>query len=293
MEFLQLKYFRDAAQTQNFSKTAQKYGVPTSAVSQSVRRLEKELGTELFERTANRVSLNEDGKLLFQAVYQMDKTLEDIKRKFTDQQEELSGDIRLEISCNRRIVSDAIRQFGQLHPKVSFVLSHGAPSDGEFDLVISDDERLKERFTRIPLITEQIAVAFSGKHPLASAEQIALKDLAAERFVTMQPGRRLYYLTQSLCIQAGFLPKISIQCDDPYYIRQYIEMGLGIGFVPLFSWKGQLPEGLVCKPLAGITRTTYVYWDPARYMTKAAKQFLELLQQLCEQDLEEQIHCLL
>ena len=280
MEFLQLRYFQDAAQTQNFSKTAQKFGVPTSAVSQSIRRLERELGTPLFERSANRISLNENGKLLYRAVYQMDKTLEDIKRQFSDQKDDLAGEVRMEISCNRRIVSDAIRQFGQMYPKVSFVLSHGAPADGDFDLIISDDELLKDRLSRVALITEPVAVAFSKNHPMASCEEIALKDLAAERFVTMQPGRRLHYLTQSLCAQAGFLPKISIQCDDPFYIRQYIEMDLGIGFVPTFSWKGQLPEGLVCKTLEGITRTTYAYWDPSRYMTKATRQFLELLKHL-------------
>ncbi|MBR2431832.1 MAG: LysR family transcriptional regulator, partial [Clostridia bacterium] len=42
MELLQLKYFCDAAETQNFSKTAKKYLVPTSNISQSIKRLEKE-----------------------------------------------------------------------------------------------------------------------------------------------------------------------------------------------------------------------------------------------------------
>lgn len=281
MEFLQLRYFQDAAQTQNFSKTAQKFSVPTSAVSQSIRRLERELGIPLFERRANRISLNEEGKLLYHTVYQMDKTFEDMKRQLSDRQESLSGEIRLEISCNRQIVSDAIREFGRKYPKVSFVLNHGTPVDGEFDLIISDDELLKDRLSNVALITEPIAVAFSKNHPLAACGEVELKALSAERFVTMQPGRRLHYLTQNLCARAGFVPRISIQCDDPFYIRQYIEMGLGIGFVPMFSWKGQLPEGLVCKTLDGITRTTYAYWNPSRYMTKATRQFLELLQQLC------------
>ena len=48
MELLQLKYFCDAAQSENFSKTAKKFGVPTSNISQSVKRLEKELSTPLF-----------------------------------------------------------------------------------------------------------------------------------------------------------------------------------------------------------------------------------------------------
>ena len=42
MELLQLTYFCDAAVTQNFSKTAQKYNVPPSNISQSIKRLEIE-----------------------------------------------------------------------------------------------------------------------------------------------------------------------------------------------------------------------------------------------------------
>ena len=281
MEMLQLKYFKDAAETQNFSKTAQKFTVPTSAVSQSIRRLEKEMGTPLFARTSNRITLNEDGKLLYRAVCQMDRTLEDTRRLFADRSGSLTGEVKLLIACNRRIVSDAIRQFSQLHPKVTFILKHSANKDEDFDLVISDDGALNERYTHTELIDEQIAVAFSLDHPLAARETVSVKELASERFVTMQPGGRLHYLTQSLCIQAGFYPQISIQCDDPYYIRKYIEMGLGIGFVPMFSWRGQLPEGMVYIPLKNVRRTTYAFWEPSRYMTKATRQFLELLRQLC------------
>lgn len=280
MEILQLKYFKDAAETQNFSRTAQKFTVPTSAVSQSIRRLEKEMGTPLFERGSNRISLNEEGRLLYRAVCHMGKTLEDTRRLFADHSGELSGEVRLQISCNRRIVSDAIRQFSLQHPEVTFVLKHSTPQDEDVDLIISDDGQLKERYSGEVLVSEQIAVAFSENHPMASWESVSVKDLAAERFVTMQPSGRLHCLTQSLCMQAGFYPQIAIQCDDPYYIRKYIGMGLGIGFVPMFSWRGQL-AGMVCKPLAGVQRTTYAYWDPNRYMPKATRAFLELLKNMC------------
>ena len=56
---LQLTYFCSAAETESFAKTAQKYGILAQGVSQSVRRLEKELGVSLFDRYANRIVLNE------------------------------------------------------------------------------------------------------------------------------------------------------------------------------------------------------------------------------------------
>ena len=81
MEILQLKYFCDAAQTENFSVTAAKHHVPTSCVSQSVRRLEKELGCELFFRSANRISLNENGKRFYGGVQRALNALEEAKNK--------------------------------------------------------------------------------------------------------------------------------------------------------------------------------------------------------------------
>ena len=64
MEFLQLRYFYESARTQSLSKTASKYMVPASSVSASIKRLEGELGCQLFERTANRITLSESGKRL-------------------------------------------------------------------------------------------------------------------------------------------------------------------------------------------------------------------------------------
>ena len=66
MELLQLTYFCDAAITQNFSKTAEKYNVPPSNISQSIKRLEKELSVSLFDRCANRVALNAQGQAFFE-----------------------------------------------------------------------------------------------------------------------------------------------------------------------------------------------------------------------------------
>jgi len=62
MELLQLKYFRDAAITENFSQVAQKYYVPQSSISHTISRLEDELGTKLFTRNGRKVRLNEAGK---------------------------------------------------------------------------------------------------------------------------------------------------------------------------------------------------------------------------------------
>ena len=68
MELLQLKYFCHAAESENFSVTAKAFSIPASNISQTVKRLENELGTTLFTRNANRISLNAQGKEFYEAI---------------------------------------------------------------------------------------------------------------------------------------------------------------------------------------------------------------------------------
>ena len=77
MEILQLRYFYESAKNQNFTETAKKYLVPVSAVSSSIKRLEKELRCQLFDRDANRIRLNNNGKLLQQSLCAVFHELDD------------------------------------------------------------------------------------------------------------------------------------------------------------------------------------------------------------------------
>ena len=81
MELLQLKYFCDAAESENFSKTAKKFGVPASNISQSIHRLEKEFGITFFDRTANRIKLNRQGKIFYEDTRKALLLLEGVKEK--------------------------------------------------------------------------------------------------------------------------------------------------------------------------------------------------------------------
>lgn len=64
MELLQLKYFRELAQSQHLSKTAEKLHIAQPSLSQTLRRLETELDTPLFDRVGKRIVLNDYGKFL-------------------------------------------------------------------------------------------------------------------------------------------------------------------------------------------------------------------------------------
>jgi len=277
MELLQLKYFCDAAETENFSKTANKYFVPTSNISQTIKRLEKELDTELFIRTANKIKLNENGKIFYDGVKKIFRILEETKEKLSEQNEELRGEIKILALTNRRIVTETIEKFKMMYPEISYILSHSYnENESEFDIIISDGSFKHKSYTETLLFKEKIFLALKKEHPLVSCK-INISDLKNERFISMTAGSSLNRITNQICENAGFSPKIVIHSDDPYYIRKYIEMGLGIGFIPEVSWKGQISENIVLKDITDIQREIYVLVHKDKYVKKSVKLFSNLL----------------
>ena len=269
MELLQLKYFCEAAKQQNFSKTAEKFNVPASNISQTVNRLEKELGIKLFVRKANKVILNERGMLFLNDVQNALQLLENAKKRLIDSTAELEGEIKILINANRRIVTAVIEEFKKENPKVNFFIKHNEEENFEkFDIIISDicADKNAEKFL---LVREKMGIAANVKNNISS--------ICDQRFITMQKGSSSYRLTELFGIKNGFKPNIAIQTDDPFYVRKFIELGLGIAIVPTVSWKGLLSENIVCREIDDFERLTYVWISEERYLSRAAKEFLKKL----------------
>ncbi len=275
MELLQLKYFCDAARTENFSRTAESFMVPASNISQSIKRLEKELGVVLFDHGKNRVTLAETGLRFYEKASAALALLEEAWNEAVAGGEP-EGEIRLNILCNRRVVTEAIEKFKQDYPGVGFVLFHGQEAEGDFDMVITD--KCPTGYTRHRLLVEEnILLALCRSHPLAEREVITAEDLRHERFISMPKGRSLYDITVDYCGEADFFPSITIQTDDPYYVRKYVELGLGVALVPACSWQGLFSERAVLKDLGLYRRKTYICTAAKKGLSASAAMFLKYL----------------
>jgi DNA-binding transcriptional LysR family regulator len=281
MEFLQLRYFADAAKTENFSHTAKKHLVPPSTVSQAIKKLETELGVSLFERNGNKVTLNENGMILYKGVESALCDLEDAVRALKDNTHDIEGDICLCILTNRRLVTKCILDFKKLYPNVNFTLyhQHNGIDSNKFDLWIGDQTLDVKNAEKVLLVSENILVAVSKDHPLANRKSVNMSELSSERFISMTSNRSLHQTLISECRRCGFEPQIAIQCDDPYYIRMYVAKNYGITLFPEFSWKNMFTDDAVILEIQNvkITRDTYVYWQATKYLSNATKAFRSYL----------------
>lgn len=243
MELLQLTYFCYAARAESFSEVARIFRVPPSSVSLSVKRLEKELGTSLFDRSANRLSLNENGRRFLSRAQEALGLLDRAKSELCNERGEVGGEVRILIRANRRIVTEKIAAFRMKHPKVFFSIHHKPLSEGEgYHLIVSEKPPKTGSYERLPFLEEKMMLAVPKGHPFVERKSVPIEALGEERLIGMTRGSDLREYTDRIFRLAGISPALAIECDDPYYVREYVRIGLGVAVFPSVSWQNQFDK---------------------------------------------------
>lgn len=247
-----------------FFQNGKKYSVPPSNISQSIKRLETELGVALFRRTANRVTLSERGEAFYADVKRALTILERSRNALLSGDDE--GRLKINIQVSRRRAMEAIEKFQARFPRVDIITRHEPETDPtEFDLIVADKRLAVDDFVCTEAVSEDIVIAFK-RGLLPENGVITAKDLRTKPFITMNAGNSLYKATREICGSMGFAPRIALQSEDPLYVRKCIELGLGIAFVPSYSWRDEFSDEVVLQKLGEYTRNIYVYRRNDRYL---------------------------
>ena len=229
MEILQLRYFFESAKTEKFAETAKKFMVPTTAVSAAIKRLEKEIGCKLFDRTSNRVSLNANGKRLKRCLYtvfsELDGVIAELSANTGDDRE-----IKMLVRGMRRDVTDLITQFNRKHPHVAFKTTfdfQDANISG-YDIIIDEENDRYPEYKALPLFNTGLRLKCAKGHPL-SERKLSLRGLKNQKFISMGEDSNMHKILSQACKRAGFSPDIAIVCNDIECYEKLIASGMGIG----------------------------------------------------------------
>lgn len=227
MEILQLRYFFLSAKNENFSTTAKAFGVPTTAVSSSVRRLEEELGCKLFDRTHNRIMLNAKGRRFQQALCtvfaELDKAVEDISTEYHDKRE-----VKVLVRGMRREVTNLLSEFNATHPNVVFKIAFSENGDDDYDIIMDDDKEIYSNYRKFELYSLRLHLKCSSNDPICQ-RQLSMSDLCDRTFVSMDQESNMHRILTNACIRKGFRPKIAAFCNDIECYDKLVAMGMGIG----------------------------------------------------------------
>ncbi len=283
MEILQLQYFCAVAEVNSIAEVARYYRVTASGITQSIKRLEEEIGGKLFDRGANSITLNSAGSRFYRKVAPALKLLKDATDAASKSEElpiaEVEGTVSLCLRTNRRLVTEAIKSFKAICPKVNFMISHTLSPSAlrEYDIIVSDKIPFEESYQKTLLTEERMLLAMTAEHPLAEKSEITPETLEGEKFISMNKDSSLYSFTNALFAELSIAPDIIIRCDDPYYVRQYVSMGFGIAIVPECSWKGQFDENILLRTFYDCRRQTYMFLPSDTPLPQEVRLFADCL----------------
>ncbi|WP_433221083.1 LysR family transcriptional regulator [Microtetraspora malaysiensis] len=282
MELRQVEHFLAVNDHLSFTRAAEAVGLSQSALSSSIRSLERELGGELFSRSTRRVALTVAGEALLPLARQLVNQARRAKEAVVAVSELTGG--RLAVGTVQTLSSvdlpALLAGFRRAHPGVQITLVE-APTAQLLDQVRAGDLHLAylaRDATPLPpdvlvfeeRVEELVLIAAPG-HRLATAGRVALADLHAEPFVDFQAGMGLQTVVRELCAREGLARVISCRVSQMDQLLALVGYGLGVAIVPEpVALRGGLPIVRLGDPAP--TRTIALVTRPP--VNPAARAFL-------------------
>ena len=288
MELLQLRYFQTVARLESMTKAAHHYGIPQPSMSQTIAKLERELGNiKLFDRVNNRLYLNENGKKFLEYVDRALMTLDHGVKAVSASADEIASHISLVVMENRRFILSCVSRFAERYPHVTFSIYHDLPSaEGDhYNLCISSIRAARHMHAYQPFIQERIVLNVHENHPLACRPSVSLRELSKEKFITMSSRSSLHAITFEQCRANGFDPHVPFICDDPYFVRKYVSENMGVALAPSLSWAGRFRSNTKLIPIDDppIVSTSYLMWNDQCYMSPTVETFSRFILEVAAQ----------
>jgi DNA-binding transcriptional LysR family regulator len=233
-------------------------GFTPSAVSQQVKRLERQTGVPLLERVGRGVMLTRHGRHLVEAGARLLADLEEVEAGLHRQAGTVAGLLRLAAfsTAMRGLVAPAVRRLRDEHPGLTLALTEREPWD-TIDLVASGQTDLgvvhswgdlpleiPDHLSTTPLARDVADVIVPAGHRLAARSRVSPRDLVDEEWIATPEGTICRQWLTRMYDGTGRLPRIAHQSLEFDSHLALVRAGLGIALIPRLG-RQPLGEGLV------------------------------------------------
>jgi DNA-binding transcriptional LysR family regulator len=243
MEIRQLRHFVAVVNEGGFTAAARAELIVQSALSTSVRNLERELGAELFDRAGRRVVLTEAGRALLPQARQL--LAGAVAAKEAVAQVSGLGAGRVAIGTIQTLTCvDLAAQLAAFHrefPGIQVSVREAPVAElvdglraGELDLAFlaPDARRLPDGLASFGTWREELVLVTAPGHPLARAGRTLIKDLADEPFIDFRAGTGLETAVRRLAAHCGLERRITCDVTQIGLLVDLVRAGIGVAIVP-------------------------------------------------------------
>jgi len=284
VEIRQLRYVDAVARHRHFTRAAEELHVAQSALSHQIRKLEAELGTDLFERTSRSVAPTEAGEAVAARARRVLGEVDGVR----DEIDELQGLVRGRISLGALLpagdldVPRLLAGFGAAHPGVEVGLREGTAADmasyleaDEVDAAFSllAGEPPEGIAAEILSEDELVAIFPPGGAPVRGP--VTAARLASGPVAVPRGGSAINRALEEWVEQAGERLTISFESGDPFLLRSLVSVGFGAGVITRSLTRREGPAIEVRRLRPAVHLPVALLWRERRHASPAARAFID------------------
>jgi DNA-binding transcriptional LysR family regulator len=242
MDLRQLRYFIAVAEELSFTRAAQRLNISQPPLSLQIQALERSLAARLLNRTSRQVELTEAGVALLAHA----KAILDLAGRARDEVKAIDAGRMggIEIGATGSILRGGLAEFliayRARYPQVATRVHEQAPAlqikallDRSTDVSLNRSPTSDVHLQCEIAWQEDVVVAVPSYHPWAKRASITVEELRDEDQIVLRPDSSEFAMhMQQICVDAGFLPRVSQQVVDAQSIPSLIVAGFGIALVP-------------------------------------------------------------
>jgi len=280
--------FSHVAKELNFSRAAENMGISRGHLSEQVKYLERELGTNLLNRSTRHVSLTKDGEQVLACMESIKTSLTSMEREIHHEKNELEGELKLTapLLFAHRFLYDICDDFHQKNPGVTFSLNTSYQSHDlnqkDFDIAFRSTNSPPQDMVAKPLLTYQHAIVASPYYIKKHGKPDSIAALSEHRCLTGEHQTKWPFKNAHVAVN-GWL-----KLNDNFSILQQALDGRGIARLPNYFVEKHLDDKKLVSLLTNeetLSHQIYVIHPPKIQQSARLKSFLNHVTQWIKNEL--------
>ena len=283
MELRQLEYFQMSSRLKNITRAAERLRVSQPNITVAIKKLEAELGIQLFDRSQKQLSLTPEGAVFLNRIELALRNIQDAVLEVNDYKQLQKGTIKIGIPSmiGAYLFPKIFSSFQRRYPHLDIYLyeegsmairEHLERDELDFGIVIISDA--SPNLQLLKMSTNQIVACVPEHHELVKQDFIHIKDMADTDLIMLKEGSFLRNLILQKLKSANVTPNIVLESNQIETIKGLVSSDVGLAFLLDFIIKDA--PGIKGLPLSEpIFVDVGLAWKKDRYISKASVSFID------------------
>lgn len=288
MNFHQLRVFYEVAKEKSFSAAAEKLYLTQPAVTWQIKNLEEYYDLRFLERAGKKISLTEEGKILFDFADQILHLSRQAEEALADLKGLSRGALRIDsvFTFGDYYLPVILDAFHKKYPQINIQVLTGNSGQiientllhkNDMAFVAQDPEN--EKLVARKFISDILVAVVSPRHRLARRKSVTLKDLEGQALILRESGSSPRRIVDEILKQRGISSQIIMETASTSAIKRIVEGGIGMAILSRQAVKKEvLAKTLKELPIvdAEIAYRFYLIHHKDKYFSRALKAFMDM-----------------